>query len=153
MGIREIESTREEYEVYDLVDAEDELGKTVKIKRVTQRVTLARVQTEIDNLTEQLAVKNKIKTDIQATLYRELVKTETGKYPDKTTVEVFTKTKAFGYQTLEAERDERDWILLKKRAQSMLKMIKAGCFPPCDPSSWICSKKWCGYYQSCSYTK
>ena len=66
MAIRELESTREEFEVFDLVDAEDENGETVKIKRVTNRVTLARVQTDIDNLTEQLAVKNKIKTDILA---------------------------------------------------------------------------------------
>ena len=64
MAIRELESTKEEFEVFDLVDAEDENGETVKIKRVTSRVTLARVQSEIDNLTEQLAKQNKIKTDI-----------------------------------------------------------------------------------------
>ena len=97
--------------------------------------------------------ENKIKTDMQMTIYRELLKAETGKYPSKMTVEVFTKTKDFGYQTLVAERDEKDWVLLKKRVQSMLKMIKAGCFPPCDPSGWVCSPRWCGFYQSCNYTK
>lgn len=97
--------------------------------------------------------ENRIKSDIQVTLYRELIKAETGKYPSKMTVEVFTKTKEFRHQTLEAERTGQDWILLKKRVQSMLKMIKAGCFPPGDPGSWICSAKWCGYWQSCPYTK
>lgn len=97
--------------------------------------------------------ENRIKTDIQVTLYRELVKAETGKYPSKMTIEIFTKTKDFGYQQLEAQRDKRDWILLKKRVQAMLKMIKAGCFPPCDPSHWICNPRFCGYFGSCCYTR
>lgn len=27
--------------------------------------------------------------------------------------------------------------------------IMAGNFPPCDPSSWVCSPKWCGWYKTC----
>jgi len=27
--------------------------------------------------------------------------------------------------------------------------IMAGTFPPCDPSSWVCSPKWCGWYRLC----
>lgn len=96
--------------------------------------------------------ENKIKTDIQVTLYYKLIKAETGKYPDKMTVEVFTKTKDFEHQTLKAERSEVDWVLLKKRIQLMLKMIKNGCFPPCDPGSYLCNPRYCGYYASCAYT-
>jgi len=29
------------------------------------------------------------------------------------------------------------------------KSISLGSFPPCDPSSWICSPKWCGYWYLC----
>jgi len=28
-------------------------------------------------------------------------------------------------------------------------MRKAGVFPPCQPDSWMCSEKFCGYYKQC----
>jgi hypothetical protein len=27
--------------------------------------------------------------------------------------------------------------------------IMTGSFPPCDPSSWVCGPKWCGWYLRC----
>lgn len=27
--------------------------------------------------------------------------------------------------------------------------IMTGLFPPCDPTSWVCSPKWCGWYRFC----
>jgi hypothetical protein len=31
----------------------------------------------------------------------------------------------------------------------VIKAISAGSFPPCDPTSWACSEKWCDYYCEC----
>lgn len=40
-------------------------------------------------------------------------------------------------------------IILK--IKMMIKMIESGVFLPANPTSWWCSKKWCGYYQTCIY--
>jgi hypothetical protein len=37
------------------------------------------------------------------------------------------------------------------RVKAVADMIKAGNFPPADPSGWICSPTWCGYYGICKY--
>lgn len=33
--------------------------------------------------------------------------------------------------------------------RNVIAAIEAGIFPPCDPASWKCSAKWCGYYSRC----
>jgi len=42
-----------------------------------------------------------------------------------------------------AERDVRDAV---GRWDAV---VKAGLFPPCDPTMWWCSEKWCGYWRRC----
>lgn len=32
------------------------------------------------------------------------------------------------------------------------KMLKTGVFMPADPSHWVCSEQYCGYYLTCKYT-
>jgi hypothetical protein len=32
-----------------------------------------------------------------------------------------------------------------------IKMLETGTFLPANPSSWWCSPKWCGYFQTCPY--
>ncbi|MCP3967530.1 MAG: PD-(D/E)XK nuclease family protein [Lentisphaerae bacterium] len=48
---------------------------------------------------------------------------------------------------------DQDYQMLIARIKVFLKMLKAGIFLPADPSGWICSSKWCGYYQTCPYKK
>ena len=39
-----------------------------------------------------------------------------------------------------------------RRVESWHRMIESGVFAPCDPSEWVCSAKWCGYYNDvCPY--
>jgi hypothetical protein len=40
---------------------------------------------------------------------------------------------------------------LISKAEIMIKMVETGLFPPANPTSWWCSPKWCGYYQTCKY--
>lgn len=93
---------------------------------------------------------SKVNNDIQATLYNELIMERTGSYPKKLSFEVFTKTK-FEHQTVETTRTPQDFAVLIRRAKTMLASIKAGVFVPADPSSWLCSPNWCGYWNSCKY--
>lgn len=40
---------------------------------------------------------------------------------------------------------------LIKRLNMFETMLKSGVFMPAHPSSWWCSKDWCGYFRSCPY--
>lgn len=48
-----------------------------------------------------------------------------------------------------ALRTSRDHAWLKHVVYGVAKAIHAGVFPPCDPTAWVCSEKWCGYWSSC----
>jgi len=45
-----------------------------------------------------------------------------------------------------------DWANLLLRINLMLAQVQTGLFPPCDPSAWICSPQWCGYFWTCTYS-
>ncbi len=47
--------------------------------------------------------------------------------------------------------EQGDYDQLSLRFGYAAKMIEAGMFPPCDPSSWVCSSKFCGYFAACSF--
>jgi len=47
---------------------------------------------------------------------------------------------------------EREYEALIAKIKVLLHMLKTGTFPPADPSHWICSILWCGFFQTCRYT-
>lgn len=87
----------------------------------------------------------------QFTLYNELIKHETGRYPAKMSVEVFIKTKEPKHQRIETYRKPEDFDVLLKRIDTMIKSINAGIFPPAEPGAWSCSPVYCGYWWSCPH--
>jgi len=46
-------------------------------------------------------------------------------------------------------RTEGDYQWLFAVVEGVARAISAGVFPPCDPTSWCCSAKWCGYWKDC----
>lgn len=95
--------------------------------------------------------QGKADTAAQPTLYRELVKADTGEYPTNLIYDIFTKTKKPAYQKLETFRSQDDFDVLKLRVKAMMASINAGIFPPAEPGHWCCSQRWCGYYFSCPH--
>ena len=87
-------------------------------------------------------------TDLQATVNWALLKAHLGEEPVKMSYEIFTPAT---HQSLEVTRGMADVHALIQRSQSMLACIQAGNFGPCDPNSWVCSPKWCGYFWTCKY--
>ena len=87
-------------------------------------------------------------TSLQPTLYRELVKHHTGKYPSSISFDVLVKKKVPKAHRIETVRNDSDFDALVLRAQSMLKQIDAGNFGPADPGSWMCGSRWCAYWSS-----
>jgi hypothetical protein len=89
---------------------------------------------------------------LQLTFYAGLVAHQTGKWPEKVSLEVLVNTKDPKLQSLPTTRGPEDWANLLLRIRLMLAQIRAGLFPPCDPGAWSCSPSWCGYFWTCKYT-
>lgn len=47
--------------------------------------------------------------------------------------------------------DHRQAALLNRIA-AVANAMKKGVFPPVEPGHWMCSRRWCGYYDECPYT-
>lgn len=88
---------------------------------------------------------------LQLTFYSGLVADCIGEWPKRISLEILVNTKEPKLQSLETTRTANDFAQLMDRIQLMLAQIETGLFPPCDPSSWICSSKWCGYWRMCKY--
>lgn len=50
---------------------------------------------------------------------------------------------------IHSQRTSQDYAWMNEIISSVAKAISAGIFPPCDPTSWACTPKWCGYYFLC----
>ena len=88
---------------------------------------------------------------LQLTFYAGLVAHQTGKWPEKVSLEVLVNSKEPKLQSLPTYRGPEDWSNLLLRIQLMLAQMQTGLFPPCDPNAWICSPQWCGYFWTCKY--
>jgi hypothetical protein len=89
---------------------------------------------------------------LQLTFYSGLVANHTGKWPEKISLEILVNNKEPKLQSLKTTRGPEEWKNLLLRVQLMIAQINTGLFPPCDPGAWICSPRWCGYFQSCPYS-
>ena len=91
-----------------------------------------------------------IDTSSQLTAYAGMTQNRMGVWP-LVQLDVLVDTKAGKHQRLNSIRGPRDFEIMVSRISLMLQQIKTGLFPPCDPGSWACSPKWCGYYPTCRY--
>lgn len=55
-------------------------------------------------------------------------------------------TKVPKHVPLESSRNIVDMQNFLKRVELANRMIESGVFPPTSPSNWVCSARWCGYF-------
>lgn len=55
------------------------------------------------------------------------------------------------YQKITLRCTDRDYKVLFAKLRAFVNMLQKGVFLPANPTSWWCSAKWCGYYESCEY--
>lgn len=55
------------------------------------------------------------------------------------------------WQPLVSNRSVPDFYSYIARVKQTAKSIRAGVFMPAQPDSWLCSKKFCGFYGSCPH--
>ena len=53
------------------------------------------------------------------------------------------------YEAKRSLRSVNEKNLLIEDLNEVVELIKKGVFLRCDPTSWVCTPKFCGYYQKC----
>ena len=102
--------------------------------------------------------QDRIKNEIQVPFYSYVHRQETGINPTfRYDVLIARRNKANEptseeYQPLEYLCSETDYKALFAKIKTFINLLKAGVFPPSNPTNWWCgSDKWCGYYWTCPY--
>lgn len=111
----------------DLVDEEEENKPTIVDHKV---VSKSKTQPEADG-------------DMQLTMYSHATSVPNVRFDS------FVKLKKPKITTVRSTRTPRDGAWAERVFESTAQAISKGIFPVCDPASWACTEKWCGYYRLC----
>ena len=95
--------------------------------------------------------KGKEESEIQPTVYPQMLKAHGYEVPEEFSFELLIKTKEPRHETITTKRNDDDFWALVKRMQAMERQIENGDFLPAEPGHWRCSEKWCGYWYMCPY--
>jgi hypothetical protein len=96
--------------------------------------------------------QSEVDASLQLTFYSGLFAgNNEGKWPSICRINNLIDNSKSYLKTFETRRDEKDFKALIIRIEFMLAQIKTGLFPPCEPTSWACNEKWCGFALTCKY--
>lgn len=88
----------------------------------------------------------------QLTMYAMAIEALDGKMPESVHLDYIVKTPARGemkYVRLSSTRKASDLVVLDSWVGAAKKTLDTGSFKPAEWGHWMCSKKWCGYWQTC----
>lgn len=63
--------------------------------------------------------------------------------------EQLLKTKVPKIKAVGSRRTKHDHLWLAQVVREVADAISRGAFPPTDPTNWVCSERWCGYWHQC----
>ena len=101
---------------------------------------------------------NKNSADIsdQLTMYYLAQKIKNGTAPESLYLDYLYQTpknKICKNITIPTSRNDEDLKVLLALIEQSMKILKSGIFTPASPDFWMCSKKWCGYFGICRYSR
>ena len=101
---------------------------------------------------------NKNSADIsdQLTMYYLAQKIKNGTAPENLYLDYLYQTpknKTCKNITIPTTRDDEDLKVLLALIEQAMFVLKKGAFTPASPDFWMCSKKWCGYFGICKYSR
>jgi len=103
-----------------------------------------RIDTVVDHkVTGRMKSAHEVENDMQLTLYAHVKKLP------KVRFDVFLKNKKPTIKSLSAVRKPGDIRWVQHVFREVAESITMGRFPPCDPKSYSCALKSCGYYHRC----
>ena len=82
-------------------------------------------------------------SDLQLSLYALMENTRSVRF------DCFVKSKLAKIKTVSSRRTQKDIDWMTRIFDNVAVNISKGIFIPCDPTSWACTKKYCGYYNFC----
>jgi CRISPR/Cas system-associated exonuclease Cas4 (RecB family) len=117
------------------------------------RVDLVDDRKRIIDLKTGTKTKNQddIDRDTQLTFYSMTYRALYGCNPTGLIIEQVIDKKEPENKTFETSRDMSDYHALINRINAVAEAISKDVFPPAIESSWICSPKFCGYWNSCMF--
>lgn len=74
-----------------------------------------------------------------------------GKEINRIGFDILVKRKDPAIQILTLEPTDEDYQRLLNRVALLISRIQTGVFKPAEPDHWMCSKKWCEFYDICPY--
>lgn len=91
---------------------------------------------------------------IQLPAYALGVEISDGRRPEQVSLDCLVDLKRGPkFQRLESTIRDSDIGALLARVANWHRAIEAGVFTPADPDSWVCSRRWCGWYEQCAYSR
>lgn len=90
---------------------------------------------------------------VQLTVYAAIYRQKRGEMPSEIRLDVAVQTAAgnCSRQVLATTRARGDFEALINRINTAARIVQAGAFMPAEPGNWICSPKFCGYWDTCRY--
>lgn len=134
----------EETQLIELPNSTHDLKGIIDLK--IDKGNIVDIKTSGKSWTQEKADK-----DIQFTFYAMMDHSKTGQGTKPLIVENLVNTKIPKVLTFETERSMKDYDPLIKRINAVVDGINKGVYPPAPSDSWACSRRFCGYFDSCSY--
>lgn len=97
--------------------------------------------------------KDEADNSLQLSTYGLAKKVLTGTAPREYVLDVLVKSNPPKWVPLTTYRNEDDFKMLLARIERAIEMIQKGAFMPASPTDWGCSKKYCGYWQTCPFAR
>lgn len=129
-----IEIPNAPYDISGRVDMVDEKNRIPDLKTSGKR----KQQSEADQ-------------SIQLTTYAAGIQIKTGKPVPEVRLDVLVDTKTPQFQQLVSKRERRDFEILVNQVNAVTAGIQAGVFLPAAPGSYVCSPRFCGYWNQCPF--
>jgi len=110
-------------------------GKTIS---ETMRTVVADLKTKQKSFSQ-----GDVEGSLQLTLYSYVTKIPAVRFDQ------LLRQKVPKVSRISALRKQQDYLWLQEVYTNVAEAITKGVFPPCSPTEWVCSEKWCGYWSIC----
>lgn len=124
------------FDLAGTMDIDEEVPGRIKIRRVRDTKTKGKSPTQSD-----------IDTSFQFTLYGMAVEILDRVKVDEFVMDALVKTKTPKAISLVSRRGIEHYRAFKALFERACSVIQKEAFTPCNPQSWYCGPKWCGFYR------
>lgn len=92
-------------------------------------------------------------TSDQLTIYSLASYIIDGELPEEVVLDYLIRNKVPIARSFRSKRTKTDFDYILNRIQVVIEAIEKGVFIPANRDHWICTPKFCGYYEDCPYSR